>query len=83
MSAPTAYVFAYAEVGALCLDVLLNGGVDVRAVVTHGDDPAETRWFADVAAVARERRLRCLQSEHGDDSRIIQLLSAQPVDLIF
>ena len=83
MNAPTACVFAYAEVGALCLDVLLNGGVDVRAVVTHVDDPAETRWFADVAAVARERRLRCLQSEYGDDSRIIQLLSAQPVDFIF
>jgi undecaprenyl-phosphate 4-deoxy-4-formamido-L-arabinose transferase len=34
--------------GQRCLEVLLSGGVDVRAVVTHPDDPAEARWFADV-----------------------------------
>jgi methionyl-tRNA formyltransferase len=84
MSAPTAYVFAYADVGARCLEVLVHGGVDVRAVVTHVDDPAETRWFADVAEVARKRGLRCLTSAHADDdARIIELLAAEPVDFIF
>ncbi len=84
MSASTACVFAYGDVGARCLDVLLNGGVEVRAVVTHVDDPAETRWFADVATVARERGLRCLQCERpAEDPRLVEVLSAARPDFIF
>jgi len=83
MSAPTACVFAYADVGARCLDVLLRGGVDVRAVVTHVDDPAETRWFADVSAIARDRGLRCLPCERADDSRVVETLCAEQIDFIF
>jgi methionyl-tRNA formyltransferase len=46
-------VFAYSEVGARCLSALLRGGVSVRLVVTHEDDPQEQRWFSSVADVAR------------------------------
>ena len=42
---PRAVVFAYHNVGARCLRVLLAHGVDVPLVVTHEDDPAETLWF--------------------------------------
>ena len=37
----SAVVFAYHNVGVRCLSVLLAGGVDVRLVVTHEDDPGE------------------------------------------
>ena len=37
----TAAVFAYHDVGARCLRVLLDAGLAVRLVVTHRDDPAE------------------------------------------
>ena len=47
-----AVVFAYHNVGARCLEVLLRHGVDVPLVVTHDDDPAETIWFDRVADVA-------------------------------
>ena len=50
----SAVVFAYHNVGARCLRVLLAHGIDVRLVVTHEDDPAETLWFERVADVARE-----------------------------
>jgi len=48
----TAVVFAYHDVGARCLRVLLAHGVRVPLVITHADDPAETLWFERVADVA-------------------------------
>ena len=35
----SAVVFAYHDVGARCLRVLLAHGIDVPLVVTHEDDP--------------------------------------------
>jgi methionyl-tRNA formyltransferase len=48
----TAVVFAYHNVGARCLRVLLAHGVHVPLVVTHADSPTETIWFERVAQVA-------------------------------
>jgi methionyl-tRNA formyltransferase len=48
----TAVVFAYHNVGARCLEVLLRHGIDVNLVVTHEDDPREGIWFESVADVA-------------------------------
>jgi methionyl-tRNA formyltransferase len=53
----TAAVFAYHDVGARCLRVLLDAGVAVRLVVTHRDDPAEAVFFESVAEAARARGL--------------------------
>lgn len=49
-----AVVFAYHNVGARCLRVLLARGVDVALVVTHEDNPEELIWFESVAAVAAD-----------------------------
>ena len=51
--AATAVVFAYHDVGVRCLSVLLAHGVEVRLVVTHGNDPRENIWFASVEELAR------------------------------
>ena len=56
----SAVVFAYHNVGVRCLKVLLAHGVDVRLVVTHDDNPAETIWFDRVADVARDFDLPCI-----------------------
>lgn len=56
----SAVAFAYHDVGARCLQVLLDAGVDVRLVVTHRDDPAEGIWFASVERLARGRGLDVL-----------------------
>jgi methionyl-tRNA formyltransferase len=47
-----AVVFAYHNVGVRCLRVLHAHGVEIPLVVTHPDDPAETRWFASVRDTA-------------------------------
>jgi len=48
-----AIVFAYHDVGARCLAVLLAHGIQIPLVVTHTDDPGEQLWFESVAALAR------------------------------
>jgi methionyl-tRNA formyltransferase len=53
----SAVVFAYHDVGARCLPVVLAHGLRVPLVVTHRDDPAERPWFASVADLARDRGL--------------------------
>ena len=50
----TAVVFAYHNVGARCLRVLLAHGIRVPLVVTHEDHPDETIWFERVADVAAD-----------------------------
>lgn len=45
-------IFAYSEVGHLCLSELLRQGVRVEAVFTHEDSPGETQWFPSVAKLA-------------------------------
>ena len=48
----TAVVFAYSEVGYLCLEELLKAGVSVQALFTCEDDPKEEQWFPSVAKLA-------------------------------
>ena len=48
-------VFAYSDTGHACLKFLLDRKEDVALVVTHADDPGETRWFPSVAELSRSR----------------------------
>src|SRR5439155_9061558 len=41
-----AVVFGYGDIGVRGLRTLLDAGVQVPLVVTHVDDPNETRWYA-------------------------------------
>lgn len=52
MTSLCAVVFAYSEVGHVCLGELLRRNVAVDALFTHRDDPKETRWFPSVAELA-------------------------------
>ena len=48
-----AVVFAYSEVGVRCVRELLEQDVEIPLLLTHPDDPAESRWFGSVAELAR------------------------------
>jgi len=58
--AASAVVFGYGDIGARCLAVLLDAGLEVPLVVTHRDDPAETRWYASVFDFSKKKRLNVL-----------------------
>jgi methionyl-tRNA formyltransferase len=77
----SAVVFAYHDVGVRCLHVLLEAGVELPLVVTHRDAPAEKRWFASVAQLARARGLDTLEDPPPDTLR--RRLRAIGPDFIF
>ena len=60
MAAATAVVFGYGDIGVRGLAVLLEAGLEVPLVVTHRDDPRETRWYASLFDFARKKNLRVL-----------------------
>lgn len=80
---PTAVVFAYHDVGVRGLLALIAGGIDVALVVTHEDDPQEPRWFASVAATAREHDLETLMPRDVDAPEVVQRIRAAAPDFFF
>jgi methionyl-tRNA formyltransferase len=78
-----AVVFAYHDVGAACLRVLVRHGVDVALVVTHRDDPRENAWFARVADVARELRLAVATPDDPNDPAFVARIATLAPDFLF
>jgi methionyl-tRNA formyltransferase len=79
----SAVVFAYHNVGVRCLRVLLGAEVDVRLVVTHEDNAAETIWFDSVAALAAERELACIAPTDPNGREVVQRVRAAGSDFLF
>lgn len=78
-----AVVFAYHEVGARCLQALLDGGVEVSLVITHTDDPNERIWFSSVADIAREAGIPVITPESANEPEVAARISALAPDYIF
>jgi methionyl-tRNA formyltransferase len=78
-----AVVFAYHNVGVRCLKVLLARGVEVRLVVTHEDNPAETIWFESVAALCREHAIPFLTPTDPKSPELLAAVQAARPDFIF
>jgi methionyl-tRNA formyltransferase len=78
-----AVVFAYHNVGARCLEVLLAHGVDVPLVVTHADDPRETRWYASVAAAAAEHGIPAIMPVDPNTPDCVARIAALRPDFLF
>lgn len=79
----SAVVFAYHEVGVRCLEVLVAADVDVRLVVTHADNPAETIWFGSVAEHAAAHHLPCIAPTRADDETVLAACRAAEPDFLF
>jgi methionyl-tRNA formyltransferase len=78
-----AVVFGYHEIGYVCLDELLNFGVEVQCLFTHEDDPGEEIWFNRPAMIARKRSIPVYTPESlKRDGWIDHIRSLSP-DIIF
>ena len=75
--AARAVVFGYGDIGVRGAATLLECGLEVPLVVTHKDDPNETRWYASLFDFSRERNLRVLADPPVDT------LEVGAPDLIF
>jgi len=79
----TAVVFANVKVGVRCLSVLLAGGMEVKLVVTHEEDPQEVVHFASVIETARRYGLPlALPGNAGDPAFVDRIVGLAP-DFIF
>lgn len=78
-----AVVFAYHNVGVRCLKVLLAHGIDVPLVVTHSDDPRETRWFESVAAGAADYEIAAITPDDPTAADVVAQVAARSPDFIF
>lgn len=78
-----AVVFAYHEVGARCLQALLDGGVDVQLVITHTDDPNERIWFTSVAELASKAGIPVITPESAGEPEVQARIAAIAPDYIF
>ena len=76
-------VFAYQDVGYVCLDVLLGLGAEVAAVFTHDDDPGERVWFRSVRRLAEQHGLPVFTPERLDSDDWVDRLRAWDPDFIF
>lgn len=79
----SAVVFAYHNVGVRCLSVLLAGGVDVRLVVTHEDNPAETIWFASVRQLCLDMGIPVITPADPNTPEVEAQVAALNADFLF
>ncbi|MEO8509488.1 MAG: formyltransferase, partial [Betaproteobacteria bacterium] len=79
----TAVVFAYHNVGARCLRVLLAHGVRVPLVVTHVDNPAELIWFERVADVAADYGIEAIAPADVNDDAVVARIARLAPDFLF
>jgi methionyl-tRNA formyltransferase len=79
----SAVVFAYHDVGCRCLEVLLDQGIEIPLVVTHGDSPGENIWFGSVADLARERRIEVVMPDDPNAAEFVGRIRALKPDFLF
>ncbi|WP_369408897.1 formyltransferase [endosymbiont of Lamellibrachia barhami] len=83
VTAHSAVVFAYHQVGVRCLSVLLAQGVDVRLVVTHQDNPNENVWWESVAELAGRAGIPVITPDDPNMPEVVEQIGACEPDLFF
>lgn len=78
-----AVVFAYQEIGFVCLEELLGTGADVACLFTHDDDPGEEIWFRRPVELAREYGIPVYTPESVNDEKWIALIRDTRPDVVF
>lgn len=79
---PRIVFFGYSEVGYTCLDLLLQRGDNVVALITHEDNPNEKIWFKTPAVAAREKGVPVFTPESVNTPEWIEKIKALKPDLI-
>lgn len=78
-----AVVFAYQEIGCVCLEELLDFGAEVACLFTHDDDPGEELWFRRPAGIAREHNIPVHTPENLRGERWTAMIREIDPDIIF
>src|SRR5262245_9556304 len=76
-------VFAYQDIGYVCLRELLALGAEIAAVITHEDDPGEEIWFRSVRRLAEENSTTVFAPDNINAAEWIARVRAYSPDFIF
>lgn len=76
-------LFAYHDVGYVCLQELLRAGGTVAAVFTHEDDPNEKVWFRSVRQLAETHGIPVFTPANVNTPEWIARVAAWEPDFIF
>jgi methionyl-tRNA formyltransferase len=76
-------VFAYHDIGYVCLQELLRTGDPVAAVITHDDDPREEIWFRPVRELAAAHGVPVYAPATVNTPEWIERLAAWQPDWVF
>jgi methionyl-tRNA formyltransferase len=76
-------VFAYHDIGYVCLQELLRAGDAVAAVFTHADDPHEEVWFRSVRQLAETHHLPVFAPDNVNTPEWIDRMAAWQPDFVF
>lgn len=82
MTGPRIVFFGYSEVGFECLQVLLERGDNVVALITHADSPGESIWFRTPAVLAREKGVPVFAPESANTPEWFDRITALRPELI-
>ena len=75
-----AVLFAYQQLGYIFLKELLLNGFEVKAVVTHADNPSEKIWFPSVEKLAESNNIPVFEA--GNPKILEEIQKIKP-DVIF
>jgi len=78
-----AVVLAYHDVGCEGIESLLRNGVEVAAIFTHADDPAEGTWFKSVAELGSRRGIPVFAPEDINHPLWVQRIRDLQPDILF
>jgi methionyl-tRNA formyltransferase len=78
-----AVVFAYHEIGYVCLEELLRSRIEVTALFTHRDDPAEEIWFRTPRALAQGQHIPVFHDENLRDPACVAHIRSLAPDYLF
>ena len=78
-----AVVFAYHEIGYVCLEELLKSKIEVSALFTHKDDPGEEIWFRTPRMLAEQHRIPLFEPESLRDPLWVERVKAFAPDYLF
>ena len=78
-----AVVFAYHEIGYVCLEEVLASGMEVACLFTHKDDPDEEIWFRRPVELTKTHAIPMYDPETLREEKWAQLLKTISPDYIF
>lgn len=78
-----AVVFAYHEIGYVCLEELIDFGADIPCLFTHRDDPGEEIWFRRPAELAEKKGIPVHAPDNLKEPSWAAMISDMRPDVIF